>query len=72
MNKLLISFFSPTTLTCLGSVSASYASGPKIDPRVRHILLWKLFSSSADSRRTSCLLLANNGHLILVNCTGAV
>ena len=38
----------------VGSVSASYASGPEIDPRVRHIVSWKSFPSSADSRRASC------------------
>ena len=34
-----------------------YASGPEIDSRVRHILLCKIFPSSADSKRGSCQLL---------------
>ena len=37
-----------TTTTLIGSVSASYARGPEIDPCVPHIL--KFFPSSSDSR----------------------
>ena len=42
----------------VGSVSPLYPRGPEIDPHGRHILLWKIFPSSADSRRASCQLLA--------------
>ena len=35
----------------VGSVSASYANGPEIDPRVQRILSWKIFLSSPDSKR---------------------
>ena len=38
--------------------SALYASSPEIDPSIWHILSWKVFTSSADSRRASCQLLA--------------
>ena len=41
----------------VGNVSASYASGSEIDPPVGHILSWKFFPSSTDSRRASCQLL---------------
>ena len=54
------SFVNLMSLLCssVGSVSASYASGPKIDTCVQNILACML-TSSADSRRTSCQLLAN-------------
>ena len=48
----------------LGSVSTSYASGPEIDPLVRHILLWKFFPSSADSKRASCQIMVKEWALI--------
>ena len=38
--------------------SVGSVSGPEIDPRLWHILLWKKLPSSADSRRASCQLLA--------------
>ena len=44
----------------VGSVPASYASAKwsqGFDPRARHILSWKMYLSSADSRRASCKLL---------------
>ena len=42
-----------------GSVSDLPTSGPKMDPRIYHILLWEIFPSSAELRRASCQLLAN-------------
>ena len=53
-------------ISSVGSVSASYASCPEIDPSVWHILLRKNFPSLADSRRASCQLLAKMH--VLVNC----
>ena len=42
-----------------GYISVRFiSSGPEINPRIQHILSWKKFPSSADSRRASCQLLA--------------
>ena len=51
----------PTTRhgSLVGTMPASYARDPEIDPCIRHIVLWKTFPSSTDSRsyRASCQLL---------------
>ena len=48
----------PRHCSSVSSVSASYASRPEINPRIQHNLSWKIFPSSPDSRRASCVLLA--------------
>ena len=49
----------------IDSVIPLYASGPEIDLRVQHILSWKLFSLSSDSRGRCFSYWLKNEHRIL-------
>ena len=46
----------------VGSVSALKASGLEISPHVSYILSWRIFPSSAGSRRASC-----HHHIIIIS-----
>ena len=52
----------------VGSMSALYARGPEIDPCVRQILSWKLFSLSLIQEEQVISYWHKNVHYILVNC----
>ena len=61
----------------VGRLSASYASGPEIDPCVRHIFSWKIFPLHLIQEEQVVSYWRMNGHMILVNwlweaCPGSV
>ena len=63
MNILNVRQYKSTQTTwhgsLVGSVSASYASDPEIDPHVLHILLWKIFSLPGAIARSVAMSLGN-------------